>query len=351
MSKNSTKLSSSVSSVAVNGYAKLVFNFSSVPVGFTLDDIKVTNGVVTNLLQDTTNPLVWTAMFTPGNTNHPNSTIKLDGDYSDVFGNGNPSNTLVLKTDPAVITPTIGFSTNNFTVVEGNAGVKSFTYTVNLSTAVSNVVTVGYTTNQQKGSAVAGADFVSQTGSVTFAAGETSKTFTIDVIGDTTYEGKEYFYVHMTSVTGASLVINGSEGLRSSWVMGNITNDDTLGSVGPSSIYGTVAKDTLGGTSGADVIDGMGGQDMMTGYAGADLFVLSSVYAAETIPLSGFITDFKKGEDHIGLKNGLEFEDLRVEQIVGTSDTMVYLETGESLVMLAGVKAADLSYSDFISIV
>jgi len=601
MSKKTVKLTSNVTSVATNEFAKLTFEFSSVPVGFTLDDIKVTNGVVTELKQDASNPLIYTALFTPGNTSSKMSTIQLAGDYTTGSDIGNPSNTLTLSNIHNVIVPTIGFNSNNTTVTEGNNGHKTVSYTVTLSAAVSNAVTVeyttnklqgnatagsdfigktgtltfapgetsktitvdiigdtqyegkehfyvhlssasgaalvkdgaeglrsswtmtqinnddaapapvvgfasnnasivegnngvkkfnfvatldkasteavtvgyttnqlkgtatagsdfvaqtgtvtfaagetsktisidvigdtvnegkeyfylhltsatggtlpvsgasgslsswvmgnivdddvstvptvgfstnnfsmtegntgtkkfdfvatlnkastesvtvGYTTNQLKGTATAGSDFVAQTGTVTFAPGETSKTISVDVIGDTTYEAKEYFYVHLTSVNGAALVVNGSEGLRSNWARGNIDNDDKLGSVGPNSVYGTFGKDVLGGTAHADVIDGMGGQDLMKGYAGADLFMLSSAYAVQSPNLAVTISDFKNGEDRIGLKGGLSFNNLKIEQGVKDhiNDTMIYLNTGESLAVLVGVNVAEINANDF----
>ncbi len=69
------------------------------------------------------------------------------------------------------------------TVVEGNTGTKSLTFTVTLSAASDAPVTVTYATAD--GSAtIAGGDYQAATGTLTFAPGQTSKTITVLVNGD-----------------------------------------------------------------------------------------------------------------------------------------------------------------------
>ena len=80
-------LSSNVESLLSGNKAFLTFSFSSQPVGFTLDDIKVGNGTVTNLVQSAVSPNVFTADFIGGVTDRSGmSTIKLDsGKFSSSF--------------------------------------------------------------------------------------------------------------------------------------------------------------------------------------------------------------------------------------------------------------------------
>ena len=71
-------------------------------------------------------------------------------------------------------------SVNNVTQNEGTSGTTNFVFTVSLSTAQSQQVTVNYGTNP--GTAAAGSDYASASGILTFAPGETSKLVTVAVV-------------------------------------------------------------------------------------------------------------------------------------------------------------------------
>jgi serine protease len=90
---------------------------------------------------------------------------------------------------------------------EGNSGTKTYTFTVNLSKALPTNVTFDIATSN--GTATAGSDYVAKTslGQV-ITAGQTSKTFTVTVNGDTTWEPDENFHVDITNVVGAVTVID-----------------------------------------------------------------------------------------------------------------------------------------------
>ena len=94
------------------------------------------------------------------------------------------------------------------TVVEGNTGTKSVTFTVTLSAASDAPVTVTYATADGTAT-LAGGDYRAASGTVTFAPGQTSKTITVLVNGDRLAEDDEYFYVNLTGATGAGIA-NGS---------------------------------------------------------------------------------------------------------------------------------------------
>lgn len=122
---------------------------------------------------------------------------------------------------------TVGFATNNASIAEGDSGVKKLNLLVELSAAASTPVTVQYTTQKETfGSATAGVDYLPVSGTLTFQPGEISKALPIDIFGDQAYEGKENFYVDLISATGASIVLAGAEGFRSSWASVSILNDD-----------------------------------------------------------------------------------------------------------------------------
>jgi hypothetical protein len=73
-------------------------------------------------------------------------------------------------------------------VTEGNAGRSAATFTATLNAASTQTVKVDWTTAADGsgiGKALPGTDFVTKTGSLTFAPGVTTQTFTVEIIGDT----------------------------------------------------------------------------------------------------------------------------------------------------------------------
>ncbi len=119
----------------------------------------------------------------------------------------------------AVISPYTApsISVNDPTVIEGNAGTVNLTYTVSLSAASGQTVTVNYAT--EDGTATtANSDYASTSGSFSFAPGETSKTVTVLVNGDTANEPDETVKLNLSSATNATIL--DAQGV------GTITNDD-----------------------------------------------------------------------------------------------------------------------------
>ena len=102
-------------------------------------------------------------------------------------------------------------------LAEGNSGTSTMVFTATLSRASTTPVTVKYAT--ANGTATAGTDYVAGSGTITFAAGETSKSVTVGLIGDTTVEGNETFTVKLSSPSGATI--------SRTTATGTILNDDT----------------------------------------------------------------------------------------------------------------------------
>jgi probable HAF family extracellular repeat protein len=94
-------------------------------------------------------------------------------------------------------------------VTEGHSGTRAASFTVTLSTAASQPVTLSYQTAD--GTATAGSDYQSASGSVTLATGQTSKSFTVLVNGDRTGEPNENFIVNLSNASGA--VIGDAQGV------------------------------------------------------------------------------------------------------------------------------------------
>src|SRR5262249_54403677 len=99
------------------------------------------------------------------------------------------------------------FSINDPRVTEGNSGTTPAVFTVSLSAPSSSTVAVNYAT--ANGSAVAGSDYVGTSGVLSFAPGETAKTITVSVIGDTTVEPDEVFSVLLSAPTAGAEIADG----------------------------------------------------------------------------------------------------------------------------------------------
>ncbi len=110
--------------------------------------------------------------------------------------------------------PTI--SVSDTSVTEGNSGTKNATFTVTLSASSLQTVTVTIAT--ANGTAITGSDFTAATRVLTFAAGETSKTFSVLVRGDSVIESDEEFSVKLSTASNAT--ISDATGT------GTIRNDD-----------------------------------------------------------------------------------------------------------------------------
>jgi probable HAF family extracellular repeat protein len=95
-------------------------------------------------------------------------------------------------------------SINDVTVTEGNTGAVNATFTVSLSVAYDVAVTVHYQT--ANGSATAGSDYAAASGDVTIAAGQTTTTFTVAVLGDRSAEPTENFFVNLSAATNGLIV-------------------------------------------------------------------------------------------------------------------------------------------------
>jgi RNA polymerase sigma factor (TIGR02999 family) len=103
--------------------------------------------------------------------------------------------------------------------LEGRKGRSTLlTFTVTLSAAYDQPVTTSFRTND--GAARSGTrDYIARSGTITFNPGETSKTVTVEVLGDNNRENNETFYVDLLG-NSANSVFARSRGI------GTILNDD-----------------------------------------------------------------------------------------------------------------------------
>ena len=106
-------------------------------------------------------------------------------------------------------------------VPEGTGGTTTASFSVRLSAASGQTVTVAYATSNS--TALAGIDYVATSGSLTFLPGETQKTVQVAVIGDTLDEANETYRVNLSGATNATIA--------DSVAVGTITDDDDLPTV------------------------------------------------------------------------------------------------------------------------
>ena len=81
------------------------------------------------------------------------------------------------------------------------------TFTVTRGGDTSGAVDVDYTTAD--GGASSGLDFTANSGTLSFAAGETVKTVTVDVLDDAVFEIDETFFVNLSNPTGGATIVDG----------------------------------------------------------------------------------------------------------------------------------------------
>ena len=174
-------------------------------------DYVASSGTLTLAAGVTTQTIAVTV--TGDTTVEPNETfvVNLSGATNAVIGDAQGQATLT--NDDAAAS---SLSINDVSLTEGNSGTKAATFTVTLAPASTQSVTVAYAT--ANGTATAGSDYVAASGTLTFAAGVTTQTIAVSIIGDTTIEPDETVQVNLSSATNA--VIGDPQAVAT------VTNDD-----------------------------------------------------------------------------------------------------------------------------
>lgn len=268
--------------------------------------------------------------------------------------------------------------------LEGNGGSTPFQFDITRDGSVDAAATIRFAVTSDTAD---GADFsggVLPSGTVTFAAGQSTARVTIAVAGDALVERDEAFTVTLASPsTGsidplhatASATIRNDDIASGSYVRGTasadvldfststtrvqiagLDGDDTLrGGRGDDSLNGGAGNDVLSGGNGNDVLTGGLGADRMAGGAGNDAFLI----ARGDLALKGatdLIVDFQGagaiGGDLIKLTGFTAGSTLAM---VGTSgNAMVYeihdtagLSEGQLLISTGGTPGILLIPSDY----
>jgi hypothetical protein len=180
------------------------------------NDYQSSSGTLTFLAADTTKQI--TVLVNGDTHNEPNDAF---------FVNlSSPSNATVTKSQGVgTITnddsTTVQLSASNYNVNEGGV---SATITVNRTGDTSGAATVDFATSDGTASQIQ--DYVLANGTLSFAAGDTSKTFLVLIIDDAFVESAETLNVTLSNPVGAALVAPSTATVT-------ITDNDTVGLISP----------------------------------------------------------------------------------------------------------------------
>jgi hypothetical protein len=176
------------------------------------------------------------------------------------------ANSLGANKNINIFTPVL--SIDSVSLTEGDSGTTAFTFTVSLSPASNQTVTVNYATAD--GTATAGFDYTAASGTLTFTPGTTSQPITVQVTGDLNYEANESFTVNLSGAVLAQIQ-GGGQGT------GTINNDDASLSINDV----TLSEGNSGTTTFTFTVTRVGGSTTTVDYATADdLATAGSDYTA-----------------------------------------------------------------------
>ena len=131
--------------------------------------------------------------------------VKVKVDFTDDAGTGEARTSNAYPSSGTITAETLPVLSISGITVDEDAG--SATLTVELDPASTGTVTVDYATRDQVGGATAGDDYTATSGTLTFTAGQTSKTITVPITDDDIYENYEAFFVDLSNPTGATLPV------------------------------------------------------------------------------------------------------------------------------------------------
>ena len=154
--------------------------------------------------------------------------------------------------------PTV--SVGDVSVTEGNSGTVDATFNVTLSAPSGRAASVFYETGEDTASGTL--DFHDEAFFLDFAAGETSKTVTVQVIGDVLDEANETFFLRLLDPTNATL--GDAEGV------GTINDDDAEPTLSVGDV--TVTEGNAGTTAATFTVglSAVSGRDVSVAYATAN---------------------------------------------------------------------------------
>ncbi|WP_261856134.1 retention module-containing protein, partial [Pectobacterium carotovorum] len=231
--------------IVINSDGTISFVFTKPPVGFDLADINVTNGSVTNLVQDPNDPTRWTATLTPAANFEGEVRVSIpDGSYTDAAGipGTGGSEGITVDTLPPVASISIDDVTSDNVINASESG-QTIVVTGKVGDEVKAgdavTVKVGTETYQTTVNADGKTWSVNVPGSVLAANGDISATVTTrDAAGNVTTVNTNHTYGVDTVAPTASIsidnvtsdnVINAAESGQTIAVTGKVDNDVKAG--------------------------------------------------------------------------------------------------------------------------
>jgi hypothetical protein len=209
-------------------------------------------------------------------------------------------------------------SIGDVTLSEGNAGGTTFTFNVTLSGPATAITTVNWATAPN--TATTPSDFATNSGTVMFLVGESSKPVNVTVNGDTAYENNEGFFVNLSGAVNATIA--DSQGL------GTITNDDAM----PTLAIGDVT--------------------MLEGNAGSQVYAFTvSLSPASgldvTVDWATFSVTATAGSDFVGTGGSLLFTPGQTAKVVNVTVNGDTLYEATEIFSVNLSNAVGATYADF----
>jgi Ca2+-binding RTX toxin-like protein len=260
--------------------------------------------------------------------------------------------------------PQSHLSINDVEHTEGDFGTTMFEFTVT-RTGGSAPLTVDFSTADDSAT-IANSDYSATSGTLSFGAGEMTKTIDVSVNGDIFAESNETFAVNLNNANGAVIddghgvgtidnddssngdtsgssantvvSLQASGGIVSDPVHGKMTltgvinhfatgagNDTIVGNNNGDILDSGAGNDSIRGGTGNDIIIGGAGVDRLTGGTGDDTFVFHPGFGQDTI------TDFAPGNaaNHDTL-------DLRGLGFTSVADVLSHTDSGPNAIIHVG---------------
>ena len=160
-------------------------------------DYTAASGTLAFAAGDTSKQVVVHTVADGVDENDETMSLNLSNPVNASIADGAATGTIVDGDTPPLV------SIGDTAVTEGDSGTTPATFTVSLSAASGKTVTVDYAT--QDGTADAGSDYRAASGTLTFDPGVTTRTVSVDVLGDTVYEGDETFGVRLSDPANTTI--------------------------------------------------------------------------------------------------------------------------------------------------
>ncbi len=139
--------------------------------------------------------------------------------------------------DDAPPPPVGDISVSDVTIIEGNSGTQTVTFTVTRTGAAP--FSVDFSTAD--GTASAGSDYAATSGTLTFADGQMTQTVTVTINGDTVFELNETFFLNLTNASNGGVIIDNQ-------AIATIINDDAAPAIGDISVSDVTITEGNAGT-------------------------------------------------------------------------------------------------------